>query len=220
MDPRPPVKPSRKKSPDRFHHGDLREQAAVEACRIVAEHGHAALSMRRVATTLGVTEPAIYRHYESREALLAEVSLRGFEPLAGKMRDELTASVDALDGVRRFCRGYVRYAAQHRGWFLLAFSREMSESPHVGKLTNERTQAIQQERLKLLDALRGMIPAGDDPADLYRLAWGTAHGLAFLVVERVFQLVQTDEERIAAADRAIDLLVASLRARAPQDGDG
>jgi hypothetical protein len=32
-------------------------------------------------------------------------------------------------------------------------------------------------------------------------------------VERVFQLVQTDEERIAAADDVIGLLLDSLRAR-------
>ena len=58
------------------------------------------------------------------------------------------------------------------------------------------------------------LPAGDSrAADLYRLIWGTAHGLAFLVVERVFQLVKTDEVRIAAADDAIALLVESLSPR-------
>ena len=37
--------------------------------------------------------------------------------------------------------------------------------------------------------------------------------LAVFVVERVFQLVQTDEERIAAADVAIRVHVDGLRAR-------
>lgn len=68
------------------------------------------------------------------------------------------------------------------------------------------------------------LPPGDDRvADLYRLVWGTVHGLATFVVERVFQLVQTDEERVAAADVAIDMLIESLRVRAgaapPGNGD-
>jgi hypothetical protein len=60
----------------------------------------------------------------------------------------------------------------------------------------------------------GSVGPPDRVDDLYRLLWGTVHGLAGLVVERVFQLVKTDEERIAAADAAIDLLVEALRARA------
>lgn len=60
---------------------------------------------------------------------------------------------------------------------------------------------------------RALPPGGDRAADLYRIVWGTAHGLSFLVVERVFQLVQTDEERIAAADDVVGLLLDSLRAR-------
>jgi hypothetical protein len=42
-----------------------------------------------------------------------------------------------------------------------------------------------------------------------------SHGLATFVVERVFQLVDTDEERLAAADAAIDCYVSMLRARWP-----
>ncbi len=79
----------------------------------------------------------------------------------------------------------------------------------------QRFAPAEAARQRLLALWRGVLPPGDDRvADLYRLVWGTVHGLAGFVVERVFQLVRTDDERIAAADVAIDMLVESLRARA------
>jgi hypothetical protein len=49
--------------------------------------------------------------------------------------------------------------------------------------------------------------------DAYRAFWALAHGLATFVVERVFQLVDSDEERIAAADAAIAVFVGACRAK-------
>ena len=96
--------------------------------------------------------------------------------------------------------------------FRLQFSRELADG-QFSALAPRYAEA-EAARQALLTSLAGALPEGDERvADLYRLVWGTAHGLAFLVVERVFQLVQTDEERIAAADEAIALLVESLRAR-------
>ena len=210
----PAVKRARRKSPGRFHHGDLPEQAAVAATLLIATRGHDGLSMRALASKLGVTEPALYRHYGGRDALLAEVAVRGFQRFGEVMRDELRATTSPLDGVSRFCRAYVRYAAANRGWFRLTFSREISEGPHAAALFAARLGDLQNARQELLVLLGQALPAGDSrAADLYRLIWGTAHGLAFLVVERVFQLVKTDEARIAAADDAIALLVESLSAR-------
>jgi AcrR family transcriptional regulator len=44
--------------------------------------------MRRVATIAGITPMAIYRHFASREALLARVADAGFERVAGQWRDK------------------------------------------------------------------------------------------------------------------------------------
>lgn len=211
----PSVKPPRKKSPGRFHHGDLAEQAAVEAAHLVEAEGHDALSMRRVAVALGVTEPALYRHYEGREDLLAAVASRGFVSFAEDLYAAVAVATGPLDGIRRFCRAYVRAAAARRGWFLLTFSREMSESLLAKRRHAAAFGRFADAREIALHHLARALPAGDDrAADLYRLVWATAHGLALLVVERVFQLVQTDEERLAAADAAIDLFVEGLAARA------
>lgn len=216
-----PVKPrkrtprARPKRSGQFHHGDLAEQLAVAATALVEKEGHQALSLKKLAAQLGVTDPAIYRHYPSRDALLAEVAIRGFLRMLDAQVAAQAGVADAFESIRAFSRTYVRFAAQNPGWFRLQFSRASSEG--LLKLSGvwERFAPAEAARQELLTVWRAAMPSsgGDDVANLYRLVWGTSHGLASFVVERVFQLVETDEERIAAADVAIDMMVSSLRAR-------
>jgi AcrR family transcriptional regulator len=49
---------------------------------MLTTEGAAAVSMRRVATAVGITPMAIYRHYPNREALLATVADSAFAELA------------------------------------------------------------------------------------------------------------------------------------------
>jgi AcrR family transcriptional regulator len=61
------------------------------AADVFAERGYDAGSMRDIASRVGVTEPALYRHYPGKEALfLALVRLA-----SGRVRDESFALIDA-----------------------------------------------------------------------------------------------------------------------------
>lgn len=63
----------------------------------------------------------------------------------------------------------------------------------------------------------GVVPI-DDPllADAFRVSWAMVHGLANLVIEHVFQLVDTDDDRLAVADQAPACYVEMLRAKWPR----
>ncbi|MEO6089759.1 MAG: TetR/AcrR family transcriptional regulator [Umezawaea sp.] len=54
---------------------------ASAALRILVEEGSAAVTMRRVATAVGVTPMAIYKHYPSRQALLTTVADEAFREI-------------------------------------------------------------------------------------------------------------------------------------------
>jgi AcrR family transcriptional regulator len=58
------VRASRKRR-EQFHHGDLAEAAIAVATDEIERHGHLHLSLRAVAHRLGVTQPALYRHFRS-----------------------------------------------------------------------------------------------------------------------------------------------------------
>jgi AcrR family transcriptional regulator len=59
------------------------DRIAAEASAILRAEGADAVSMRRVASAVGITPMAIYRHFPNREALLRAVAARGWAMFAG-----------------------------------------------------------------------------------------------------------------------------------------
>lgn len=202
--PKPRV---RRKRPGDFHHGDLRETLVTAATAIVRARGHEAVTLRAVAARIGVTEPAVYRHFAGKDDLLAEVGARGLRGMEGALVAAL-GPADPYAALAAVGRAYVRYAQENQGWFRLWFSRARTEGL-AGRDGGDDGAAA-----SLLQVAATIV--GDDgpaAADLFRALWAQWHGLAVLLVERVFQLVQTDAERLAAADAAIDVFVEALESR-------
>ena len=53
-----------------YHHGDLKQALLEETARILREEGESALSLRRLASNLGVSRTAPYNHFENKECEL------------------------------------------------------------------------------------------------------------------------------------------------------
>jgi AcrR family transcriptional regulator len=78
------------------------EKIAAAAIDIVRQDGQAALSMRRVAGLFGVDVAALYRHFENKDALLAEVGRMASEiveleaPSVGSWEERFVALATAI----------------------------------------------------------------------------------------------------------------------------
>jgi hypothetical protein len=64
---------------------ELRDACIVAAQEVIAERGVENLSLREVARKLGVSHQAPYKHYPSRDHLLAEVMRRCFQRFAAHL---------------------------------------------------------------------------------------------------------------------------------------
>ncbi len=62
------------------------------ALDVFAERGYSGGSMREIATRVGVSEPALYRHFSGKEALFLSLIKLG----AGRLRNEAFELIDAL----------------------------------------------------------------------------------------------------------------------------
>lgn len=98
---------------------DIRRVAGV----LLVEQGAEALTLRAIARELGITAPALYRYYPSREELLAAVR----RDICVQLAEDLGAQVAELpeDGVVRLfaiCRAFRRWALAHRNEFTLVFA--------------------------------------------------------------------------------------------------
>lgn len=165
----------------RYHHGDLARAALDAALLAVEAEGAGALSLRQVATIVGVTHKALYRHYEDREALLAAVATRGYELLAS---DLVRPGRDKAD----FCRAYVRFAlGRPRLYEAMMRTAKDHRSPALGVAT----QAV-------IDAARCAV--GSDRE--VKRAWIVLHG--GLSLHAAGALAERSEDDLASF--LIDLL--------------
>src|SRR3977135_2171127 len=62
-----------------YHHGNLREALIEAALDLIARKGPAGFTFAEAARWAGVSSAAPYRHFRDRDALIADVALRGFE---------------------------------------------------------------------------------------------------------------------------------------------
>ena len=78
--------------------GDRRAQIIHSALDIIADHGMAGATTARIAADVGISEPALYRHFENKQqillAALDEASVRLVE-------HTMTAGLSEKDGVLR-----------------------------------------------------------------------------------------------------------------------
>ncbi len=71
------------------------QKIAGAARQLLDEGGAEGVSMRRVASAVGITPMALYRHYANRDGLLNALADEGFAELSGRLeRLRLTGSID------------------------------------------------------------------------------------------------------------------------------
>src|SRR2546423_14880513 len=76
-----------RKPPDPYHHGDLRDALVQAALQDAEQGGPEAISLKALAKKLGVSQPAPYRHFADREALLEAVTAAAFRQFNVILRD-------------------------------------------------------------------------------------------------------------------------------------
>ena len=158
-----------------YHHGDLRRTLLDAAVTSIAEKGPAALSLRALAATAGVSHAAPVHHFRDKAGLFTAVAIEGFDLLEEELRSVWTGTGDFLEvGV-----GYIRFALEHRGHFEVMFRPELTDLDDSA-LTEAKVRAF----ASLEEPLAAAGPACDDhQARLAGLAsWSMVHGLATLAL--------------------------------------
>lgn len=102
-----------------YHHGDLRNALIAASLEAIAEGGVEGFTLREAARRAGVSPAAPYRHFESRDDLLAAVAGECVRRVAAAMKEAMAAAPagDALDGFRACGIAYVRFAVEHPAHF-------------------------------------------------------------------------------------------------------
>jgi AcrR family transcriptional regulator len=117
-----------------YHHGDLRDALVMAALREAERGGPEAISIKALAKELGVSQPAPYRHFADREALLAAVTAEAFRQFSAALRAEI-AKPSKRSKLSRFAQATLAFGLRRNGIYRLMFaSRVMACAPKNSEL--------------------------------------------------------------------------------------
>jgi AcrR family transcriptional regulator len=89
------------------------EQVLSRALTAFATYGYDAVSMRMLASDLGVSHNLLHQKYGSKLSLWYAAVDRAFTPLAEALYESSGAAVEPIDRLQRFVESFALYSAEH-----------------------------------------------------------------------------------------------------------
>jgi AcrR family transcriptional regulator len=164
-----------------YHHGNLRQALTAAALELIEARGPMGLTLSEAAKQAGVTPAAVYRHFDGREALIAEAALQGYE-IFGDLMDYAYQSgqPSALKAFEATGRAYLAFARKYPGHYIAMFESGISvnRTPELAAAV-ERANGVLE---KAATDLSKHIPEDKrPPASMFSAhIWALSHGVVEL----------------------------------------
>jgi AcrR family transcriptional regulator len=185
---------------------DLKDACVVAAHAVIAEHGIEKLSLRDVARTLNVSHQAPYKHYPSRDHLLAEVIRRCFKrfSIALNARER---SADPREDMCALGLAYLAFAMQNPLEYRLMFGTPWpEEAAHAEMLTEARHAFdVLREALQPMFKKPKRQKQSIDAAAMF--VWSTMHGLASIMKSQAIHSLELDPKFLETAQAQVMAIV-------------
>ncbi len=184
--------------------GGTRERLLEVARALWVEEGAARVSLRDVARRAKVSPAAVYRHFESKEALLGAVCAAGFQTFGAYLMSALAAKTERAR-LAAASVAYRRFALENPEYYRVMF---------MGALPVSRMQPVGDTFQFLVDRVRecqraAVIRKGD-ASEIAASIWAHVHGLVSLRLTGHMEQAGSDAAFEKFFDRSSDELVTGL----------
>jgi AcrR family transcriptional regulator len=203
------VKTNPKKTRD-YHHGELRPALLRAAVELVNERGDGSFGLRDLASRVGVSHPALYRHFADRAALFHAVAIEGFSLYAKTQQMVMSSSPDdPEEQLIRLGRNHLTFALEHPGYFRVMFGAQIGEH----KLADESLNKVARPTLEIIATVASAF-GKPEPLDFALCLWSSVHGIALLGLngQLTFFSKTTTESVHALAEQSARYMIAGYKA--------
>lgn len=203
--------PSAPPAPRSATDADLRRLILDHARHLLVRDGYDALSMRKIARSVGCSATSIYLYFDSKDGLthaLIDEGMQRLHDALSEADDEAARPPDRLDAL---CRAYVRFGLDRPEYYQVMFQlhpERMARYPAEDYRRARRNIERFGEVLSVGEAAGALrVPTSPDVAA--NVLWTALHGLvSLLLAERVDVKVAGD----AFIDAAVRQAQAAFRA--------
>lgn len=192
----------------------FRKRACEVATQLFTEHGPANVTMRQIASGLGVSTMTPYRYFADKDEILATVRAASYNKFAATLERAVKRARDPRAMALSVGDAYVRFANRHPDAYQLMFS---ISQPHEEQYP-ELVQANARAQDTMADYVRHMIDAGllEGDAELIGyMFWASLHGIISLEMAGGLRDINSRTLR----DKVMRTLLAGIKAAPPTLND-
>lgn len=171
---------------------ERRVQIVAAAKALFVADGIDNVSMRKIARRVGITQAAIYQHFENKEAILYVIIEHFFGDLLAAFEEALREPVNPLEHLRRAMRTYVEFGLSRPEEYRLVFMTPMSGIVRAGVALPRTEEARVAPSMGSLafdvlesavrDVVAREISRHKDPELLAEAIWAAGHGIVSLLI--------------------------------------
>ena len=166
---------------------ELREIALQAAEKLVAEHGLAGLSTRKVVGRIGYTVGSLYMVFHNLDDLIAQMNERTLETLQTRLRAAIAHQPPAA-ALRALAQTYITFALTETHRWLAIYQHRMPEDQPLPDSFTAKVAGmfeLVQQQLALLCPQR----SPEDIALAARALWSGVHGICILGFDQKLEMV-------------------------------
>jgi len=179
-----------------YHHGNLKEDFLRIAFNFIKNEDVDKLTLKVLSDATATSRSAIYRHFNSKDALIEMMIIKAFEAFDDGISPILKEKEKSL--VDRFYlsgKYYIEYAKQNPNLYRLLFGKKYA-------YIREDIMSLQDDDCSGFGALKSAIEEGQQSGILKKessyhqaiVVWSSLHGLSSLIIDGFMDVEALYEE--------------------------
>jgi AcrR family transcriptional regulator len=186
-------KPTQRKS---YHHGDLRNALLKAALELVAERRSTDFSLRNLADRVGVTQPAVYRHFTDLDDVLSTLLVDGFDKFEKIERLIVATRSDRWGRLRSLLVAYVHFATSNPAYFRIMYDSGLANRP-------DNLRRVRPTFQYLVDVIAEIGGSRDGAFEKAVAIWASVHGLSALMLSGQLGPILKKPKRAARLEQTV-----------------
>ena len=184
---------------------DTRNNILEASLQIVKEEGWSALSMRKIADRIEYTAPIIYEYFNNKDAILQELTRKGYVTLANQMEEAQSKFPDPAQQLEAMWRAYWNFAFTEKELYQVMYGVEMNCC-----VLADNSFDFKLPSAMFRETIEKLLPAHKRTEEYverrYYIFWSVVHGLISIIMTR--QLTSEIMKRQVLNDTLSDMITA------------
>jgi AcrR family transcriptional regulator len=160
---------------------EIESRIKETALALFGSQGYRNVSLRAIATEMGLSAPALYRYFDNKNALLGALRADGFRYLKKTLADVRKTAGSPIEVVSEAMKVYLEFATTQSELYCLMYELDQESIEESTLAYASRKSAFSEAEGMARDILK-MTQTTGDANQMAHLFWVSAHGLAALGV--------------------------------------